>query len=216
MSSRKSPLQHASDTKVGKVEIGQDGFPWIVKETSNGTHRWVKHDGYQIHDNGGRPFLVKVGKDLVEVFQINQELTNELFPVFVHDKLIKTFSNFEKVFIGKSAEHGKRFDGNSILIKMDTHKYIFIGREIYSFTTKDEILKYRSDVGNSDVPYPFAVGTKNTYFVIEDTYLPNEMIPEDDLDDPYNFFYSYDDRKKTKVYEKNFPMKKKVLVSRLR
>ena len=38
----------------------------------------------------------------------------------------------------------------------------------------DEIKKYYSMIGNSDVPYPVAIGEKNVYFLIESTYLSKD------------------------------------------
>ena len=56
------------------------------------------------------------------------------------------------------------------MIKLSKHKYIYIGWKIYEFKTNDEIIKYVSPIGNSDVPYPYTIGTKNTYLMIEDIY----------------------------------------------
>jgi hypothetical protein len=40
----------------------------------------------------------------------------------------------------------------------------------------DVIDKYYSPVGNSDVPYPYAVGQKNSYFLIEKQYVENKNL----------------------------------------
>lgn len=228
--SRQSPEQHASETRVGTVMPGIDGHQWIVKEMPNLTRRWVRHDSgkvYYIWDNGGLPFMVKVGKDEIEVWKINFERSHEdqennPGEVRIYDKMVKAFTDFEKVFIGKSTDPNYKddFEGNSILIKINAHKYIFIGWKILSFTTKDEIHTYVSDMGNSGVPYPYAIGTENTYFLIEDVYIPNDLM--DDVfsndkksmfGDPYQFLYH--DKKLRKYYEEKFPIKKKILVERV-
>lgn len=54
--------------------------------------------------------------------------------------------------------------------------YVFIGWEIFAFKTPDEITRYVSLMGNSAVPYPYAVGARNTYLFLERTYLTNEHL----------------------------------------
>lgn len=39
--------------------------------------------------------------------------------------------------------------------------------KIYSFTSEDPIIKYHSEIGNNDVPYPIAE-SKNQYFFMLD------------------------------------------------
>lgn len=129
---------------------------------------------YGIHDNGGRPFLVKVSNNNVEIYQEEMDSDGN----WNYTKLIKKYKPL-KTFIGKSllnpttefsGGYGKEFDGNSILLKIGTDRYVYIGSIIYEFSTDgDEIVKYYSPVGNNDVPYPFAYGKKNVY-LMERTY----------------------------------------------
>src|SRR5207244_13484702 len=67
--------------------------------------------------------------------------------------------------------------GNSILVhhkvNQNIFEYIFIGQDVRSFNTKQPILQYKSPVGNSAVPYPFAVGPTYTYCMIESKVIPN-------------------------------------------
>jgi hypothetical protein len=95
-------------------------------------------------------------------------------------KLIKTIESFESIFIGKSTdeiwcgckEKLKNYIGNSILVKLSKYKYIHIGAEVTEFKIKEEIIRYESPVGPNGVPYPYAVGEKNTYFM-EGEIVPN-------------------------------------------
>ncbi len=41
MSIRKSPINSATEYKIGTIMIGNDKNRWVVDETSNGTHRWI-------------------------------------------------------------------------------------------------------------------------------------------------------------------------------
>lgn len=170
----------ASVEKVGKVRKGNDGNSWIVQETSTGIKRWVKkkssdkirdesYQGYKkyyTHSNYERPYLVYVKKD-VHVFAKNKENYTK----------VKKYSP-KKVFIGKSptikftkksGSIGKKFDGNSILLKLIKNKYVIIQDSIKEFTTpdNDEIIKFVSPVGPGDIPYPLAFGKKYVYSFVD-------------------------------------------------
>ena len=61
------------------------------------------------------------------------------------------------------------------------------------------ISSYFSPVGNSDVPYPYAVGEHYTYFMLD-----KEMVPTEYLDvkkDGYAQFYGYIDTGKKGAIE---------------
>lgn len=141
---------------------------------------------YKIHDNGGRPFLVEIIDKTVNVYK---ELTNNVYS----EKPIKTFIA-NQIFIGTSplnnmtrfsGGHGKKFDGNSILLFLKDDKYVFIGWNIFSFRSFAKIVKYDSPVGNSDVPYPYAIDEDDNYYLmIEDVVIKNE-----NHGDPYRYFY---------------------------
>lgn len=61
---------------------------------------------------------------------------------------------------------GPKFKGNSILVQISRQKYLFIESTIYSFQTSDPIQEFYSPVGNNDVPYPVAIGTKFVYLML--------------------------------------------------
>ena len=102
------------------------------------------------------------------------------------------FTDIRKLFVGKSpltpmtefsGGHGKDFDGNSILFQTESLRYVFVGHVIYSFDAISPIVSYVSEVGNNDVPYPYAVDERNNvYLMIEDVIVKNRI----DTRDPYN------------------------------
>ena len=57
--------------------------------------------------------------------------------------------------------------GNSVLAHLNEATYLWIGSSVKQFYSNDKILRYYSVVGNSDVPYPVAVGTTGVYFMIQ-------------------------------------------------
>jgi len=103
------------------------------------------------------------------------------------------------------------YPGNSILICVEPGKYIYSGHEVYSFETKngEEIKKYYSPVGNSVVPYPYAIGEKYTYFMLDKQTVPNSLLNL--KNDAYRQFYGFNIDPETKmslfISKKNFRTK---------
>ena len=90
------------------------------------------------------------------------------------------------------------FKGNSILVHLDKidqeNKYLWIGQSIVEFTTDDEIQDYYSVVGNSDVPYPVAVGKKYLFFMLDLVAQPKvkyENLSKEQIEDAYAYFYGH-------------------------
>ena len=94
-------------------------------------------------------------------------------------------------------DKSKFFYGNSILCYLGKegtrNKYLSIGCSVDEFTTNDEIQRYYSLVGNSDVPYPVAVGKEHIFFMAEGVEIqPLEKystLTEDQLADAYSYYY---------------------------
>lgn len=143
---------------------------------------------FYTHDNGARPYKVVISNNIIQVFN------NE------NQELILQFDNPDKVFIGESPEtemtkysggYGNDFIGNSILVKTNDNNYYFIGHVIFKFTTENEIINYVSEVGNNDVPYPYAVDSEGKYYLmIEDIIL--EKITDEFKTNPYDSYYRID------------------------
>ena len=93
------------------------------------------------------------------------------------------------------------FIGNSILACIGNNingkgrnKYISIGSSVDEFTIDDEIQKYYSIVGNSDVPYPVAIGLKYIIFMLDfeaESIRKYSNLNEEQLADAYTYFYGH-------------------------
>jgi hypothetical protein len=210
--------------KVGSIRKGKDGNTWIVKTVRNGIKRWIKfseeskinlkgYKKYFIHNNGGRPYLVYNKGNSVYIYKSDKSREEKKDNDLDYNKLEKHIDAL-KVFIGKSPDmkmtrssgtnNKINTDGNTILLHLDSkssankinHKYMIISECIKIFTTNDdEITYYFSPIGNSDVPYPFAIGKKYVYVLWnEGGYLDKKYFANtnNNLDDIINKIFEYE------------------------
>jgi len=160
---------------------------------------------YDIHDNGGRSFRVKVENDRnLTLYRSREPNDDSEYGAYLFENSPCLVATSDQVFIGKSPRtpatlfsggHGPRFDGNTILFRApggdapaENLNYVHVGRDITKFTALSRIVRFVSPVGNSDVPYPYAVDVDdNTYLIIEGVILaPSDRCPEED---PYDYYY---------------------------
>ena len=170
-----------------------EGFP---EDKFEKTHKNIE---VNIWDNGGMPFKVVISPrhKTVKVFKrvYDDDDDDEEHPRFV---VVMKPTKYTRIFVGRGSEHDEYY-GNSVLFQSDPKTYVFVGDNIYSFRPGEDILSYRSNMGNSGVPYPFAVGSENTYLMIEKVFIPNRMlyIDENGKMGPYEQFYGNDVKSKS-------------------
>lgn len=150
---------------------------------------------YSILDNGGTPFKVEdLGGSVV--ITKNADETGADTDNFV--PLLR--QRYRHIFPGKYPSNISRRSnlwnssdiGNSVLLHLGANRYMYIGESIYKFNTNgDCILDYYSPIGNSAVPYPFAVGENYTYIMLDKVRYPNSVI--DTNKDPYPQHYGFRD-----------------------
>ena len=178
--------------------------------------RKSKMKRYEIHDNGGQPFIVDVGANKLSIYEHKYDPVANSYD---EPKHFKDYT-FRKVWIGDDTlGFGKKmgwrsaWKGNSILAELTSGKMLFIGIEIYEFSMLpgDEPVLYSSYVGNNDVPYPWLVGKTHTYLMIESKVIPNEYL---DIDgDAYVQFYGFNGNKTAADHA--MKLKKKVIHKRI-
>jgi len=171
--------------------IGKDGKIWRIVVSLNNSKRWSKVKGYLSHNNRSRTYFVQIINNNKIIIRKNEDRDDN----GVYDKIIKRY-NVIRIIPGKSIGNfkvleSKKFDGNSVLLQLTKHKYVYIGDKIYEFTMLDELKKYHSLIGNNDVPYPVLVGTENIYFMLDGVYVSRELVKIDnnDYEDAYGIFY---------------------------
>jgi hypothetical protein len=159
---RKSPPYSAMECK-GKTLEGKDG-PYTSIPDKNNIYRWKskKMRKYVTEHNGAKPYQVHDYGTKVDIYSRDHKISVP----------------YKKIFTGTASKFpGYTFKkGNTILLMLKPGKYMFIGGSIFEFETTDVIEKYYSPIGNSNVPYPYAVGQKNTYFLLEKKYVENDKI----------------------------------------
>ena len=196
---RKSPPYKAQECKNKEMK-GKDGL-YVSLPDKNKVYKWTKKatretkgvKSYEIHDNGGRPFIADVTSKKVIVYK--NDYNEDANDWIIGKKLLEI--PYKEIFIGDNDKKQEYYDdkgvykGNSILLKLTDSKYQYIGESIKTFDTikGDKIKKYYSPVGNNDVPYPYAVGEKYTYLMIESVYIPNESL--DMIGGPYEQYYGH-------------------------
>ncbi len=151
---------------------------------------------YMILDNGGHPFKVFINNNHLQVFTYNNEDYDN------YNKLVYD-TNFMNVSIGQhpksekmySKNFNNKYDGNSILVEIDNNDYVFIGWNIFKFTSLNKINYYLSVVGNNQVPYPYAIDECNNIYLMASEEI---LMPEKDtfkyikqIGDPYMFYYKH-------------------------
>jgi hypothetical protein len=216
---RKSPPYHAKNCK-GIVKSGNDGKQYISEADKRGVFKWNKNKTkkkvnaiktYNILDNAAITYIAytKPGSK-IEVYSVDE--------MGIHTKKVLNVK-YTKLFVGDNllndplaVKKGKQ-PGNSLLIQTGNNKYIYVGTEIYSFETNEEIKRYYSPVGHTFVPYPYAVGENFSYFMLDKKTLPNELL--DLKEDEYAQFYGHtikdeNQKKKMKEAQKSF-MKVKMI-----
>ncbi len=191
--------------KVDTKMKGKDGNMWIISETSKKIKRWIKLSSekkgkkYYIHDNGGRPFEVIVNKNIVSIYKRVKYNSRKHGDWKNYDKLpydlFITKLKAKKVIIGKDKKLGSFGDGNSILLEMGKNKYVCITDNIFEFSLEDDdgFVKYFSEIGNSDVPYPVLLGKNYFYSMIDKTRGSRSYFPEnysiEDYANGHDFYY---------------------------
>jgi hypothetical protein len=149
---------------------------------------------FMIHDNMARPFRVAITDDQISIYR-HPPFDSDADSSFDEDneeqytELVHQINNYLDVFVGADSNKSE-FEGNTILVhtmsKNGFNHYTLIEGSIYSFKTTDKIRRYMSPVGNSDVPYHYAIGEENVYITWNKSYGPIDGELEDDPGDETN------------------------------
>ena len=152
---------------------------------------------YLTHDNGGRAFRIVHTSDQFEAFACH---FNAVLDECLFNKRVVKATNYVRLFVGEDTDGSAFGKGNSVLLQLSDHKYMFIGESIFTFESKDAIHTFKSPIGNSDVPYPYAIGANTTYLMAEQVVVSNEhLLYAKPGSDPYDEYY---DSRRKKYFKK--------------
>lgn len=188
------------------------GEPWIIIELTPQLEKLltrpkpktISSTSYFTHDNGARPFRVFVNnsKKQFEVFCPHEMVYKNYIQGLENrwtEHAVKP-TKFQKIWIGKDPKVRGAI-GNSVLAQLSQTKYMFIGDTIFTFDMKEDVISYKSPIGNSDVAYPYIVGKNNVYFLNSKSYRDRKGI---NLKEDFSDFYYMEEGKpfKTKLVHK--------------
>jgi hypothetical protein len=132
---------------------------------------------YEINDNAAFPFVVFDYGGRVDIY--NNHFNEASNKGELKDKLIDV--KYEQIFIGDNELNDPYWvfkrgiaKGNTILLQTGKGKYMFIGKGILSFSTKngDTIRKFYSPIGGNYDSFPYAIGDKYVYLLNDKKYAP--------------------------------------------
>lgn len=165
-------------------------FALLQQRELHGAVRFAHEECVWTHDNGGRPFKVVIRDHAVEVHE--------------HDVLVWSIRKARRVFVGQSpADHpstvySENCKGNSVLIETASREYVFVGHCLFCLSTIDPVRDndstdwrdhgFVSPVGNSDVPYPYAIDLEGRYYLLTEQ-VRLDAVPDEAKDDPYYWYY---------------------------
>jgi hypothetical protein len=171
------------------------------------------HKGYKTYiiavysDGNWMPFLVAIKNKTAKIFVIGKDIAYYNSQLEDYDynftDLIMEYK-FDEIFIpkgftGNISSNNSQFKnnkvdkGNTILLKIK-NKYICICKDIFEFTTNDDIINYYSPIDRFGDNYPVAIGKENVYFMLDKTYVPIKHFEGFKLTDfisAYGYYYGY-------------------------
>ena len=200
---------------------GNDGRQYKSTMTKKGSHVWIpvsktrkagkKGTFYDIHDNGGRPYKVENFPKEKRIV-IYSTILDDAGDVALGDPLHKM--DYLAIWLGDSESelYGDFEKGNAIILQTAKNAYVAICRaNIFRFSLEagEEIVTFMAPIGNNDVPYPYIIGTKYVYLLLDLVKLPVELV--DLKSEPYIQYYGINEFKDKSLKKKATPIKFKGL-----
>ena len=114
---------------------------------------------------------------------------------------IEILMSFDYLTLFRQTEHSEDYhirkpNDENFLFKIGDKKYVHVGKNLFSFETNDEIVKFSSEHGFNDVKFPFAHGKENIYFMLHQKYIPLQEYENLALKNEYQYLYKKDEELK--------------------
>lgn len=144
---------------------------------------------YNILFNGGICYKVELTRELLIIYKEEEDGEwNRIHALFMDNCYLYTPMNNPSY----DPSNYPFIDNNTLLVYMGDGQYMYIGNRVYTFQTnqKEKIQDYYSPIGNSEVPYPYALGETYTYLMLEKVMIPNSSYIHIPNEDPYRIYYA--------------------------
>ena len=105
-----------------------------------------------------------------------------------HHQEIEIVTKFDYQLLFKPFDLDKETDTN-FLFKIEDKKYIYVGDNVFTFETVDNIVEYFSKTGHNDVKYPFGLSDENIYYMLYQKYITTEEFDNSELRDEYEYLH---------------------------
>ena len=89
---------------------------------------------------------------------------------------LTTIPQFEKMWVGTDAYTCGKTVNNSMLVKLRSGVYMYLGQEVVTFRPTDEISDYVAIEGAGRTPFSVAFGSDHLYFLTEHAYVTYEEV----------------------------------------
>jgi hypothetical protein len=157
-------------------------------------------------DSGRRPFKISFNARTQIATIGKQHLTNTGYTYLARVWYMRAFVGLES-----TKEDDPYYIGNSVLLRLTSTQYMFVGRSIYTFTCESVIQDFYTPVSDRDVPYPYGVDDRGRHWLFEIS--EDSGIPVLKRDDTYYRLYpdrdSYGHYWRHKIREQETGLKSK-------
>jgi hypothetical protein len=163
---------------------------------------------YLTLDNGGNPFRVVIENGSRAVVWAYNHQRKRPYLSFAASQIL----------IGEDTELGDH--GNSIILQKSgdaaSNEYYFVGDTIFKFRTVAPLIYLASPVGNSSVPYPWALDTAGFIYlmteqvVLKTNFNPNSTPEQRHAIDPFSLYYGHAGHRSPAVFKAEHPVTKKI------
>lgn len=110
-------------------------------------------------DNGEDRFRVELDRNTNSIVVSENKPGKKKFIIYENQ-------NAKRIFDGSDDNKNKQDKGSSFLVEEKDGSYVYIGEIVKKFKTLSPIVSYSSPIGNSGVPYPYAIDKDNRYYLL--------------------------------------------------
>lgn len=207
-SARRSAKRATSARRSATTSATRGGGAQWVPVTPAVLAAAIRGKYVNVHDNGGKPFGVKLeagGVAHIARTKIHRDYDAKRDTILGHEAPFATVRGVRKVWLGYGHDYqapprkpvvGDMSVGNNVLLETASGECWSVGMQVLTFKPDGPITDYVSVVGNNDVPYAYAATAKSVYFLEGGvTLVPRASLPRKDGEDDDSWYSAFFDTK---------------------